>query len=118
MKRTLACIAGVALAVGVAIAANQEERINQPFDAQVLTMSHRGVGALSNGVATIVLGPEIERCSESTCRTVQLTCKGTGSLLWASEVREGKFMVHTDANGNQAQEFWWVVTANVKREPR
>lgn len=95
-----------------------QERLNQPHEPQPLPFTVRGVGKLQNGSTTVNLGPEFEENSDTAMRSVLLTCRGTGSLLWASEVRAGSFLVHTDARGNPSQEFWWEVTAARRMTPR
>ena len=112
MKRVLyAGVAAFVLLMSALGVLATQERVNQPHDPVPLPFTVRGVGKLTGGSARVALGQDFEGQSDLSMRSVMLTCKGTGSLLWASEVRDGHFTVQTDARGNPSQEFWWEVTA-------
>lgn len=120
MKNKLAGgILAMLMIFGAIALLESQERINQPngpMSPPPLTI--RGVGVLTDGTAQITLDPDFEAATEADCRSVQLTCKSTGSILWASEVRQGQFTVSTDAKGNRSQQFWWEVTAPRKHGAR
>lgn len=77
----------------------------------------KGQSALVNGQAVITLPECFEKVATADGRTVQLTCKGGWSPLWAGPVAGGTFSVGTTQGGNPSQEFWWQVTASVTEVP-
>ena len=114
-NRVLALALAVLMAISAMALLESQEQANRAYGPTLPPgFTLRGIGVLEGGTATVILGQDFETRSELQCRSVQLTCKNTGSLLWASDVRGGQFTVNTDSKGNQAQEFWWEVTASRK----
>jgi len=70
---------------------------------------YRGTAKLKNGEATITLPPYFEDIVSPKSRTVQLTCKNGWSPLYYTDVVNGKFTVKTTREGDQTQEFSWMV---------
>lgn len=96
------------------------EQVKPPFPTDGVLFAIRGADHLANRKAVINLGPSFERSSRQTCRSIQITCKGAGSLLWSSEIVDGTYSVRTMAAGLADQEFWgcsWKGRIDWKKPP-
>ena len=75
---------------------------------------YRGSAKLIKGEAVITLPAYFELIVSSASRTVQLTCKGGWSPLYYADIVNGKLTVKTTRDGNQSQEFSWMVQGERK----
>jgi hypothetical protein len=112
MKTACALTLAIPAAFLASILPKQDSSGSKPYTCLESTVIVRGDATLTSGSAVIDLGPDFEKNMKAEGRSIQLTCKDTGSILWASSVKDGKFTVQTDGNGNPAQAFWWQVAAS------
>lgn len=78
---------------------------------------YKGRAKLVNGVASITLPEWFDALNHPATREVSLTCKNGWSPLYLDgDVVGNQFTVRTTAQGNQAQDFTWVVYA-VRDDP-
>ena len=112
---------------GTFTATDKRFTIDHPIDPQRKLLVHgtlegpesavfyRGEGALSDGMATIVLPDYFEALTHSEGRTVLVTPRFTAdepvSALAASSVQDGAFNVKAIDDKNPAQAFYWEVKA-------
>ncbi len=109
---------------GTANANVKNFEIDHPLDPENMKLVHsvvegpeiavfyRGESKLVKGRVVIELPHYFESLTRKENRTVQLTCKDGGSILFVSgEIKDGKFEVKTTKDGNQNQAFYWEVKA-------
>lgn len=80
-----------------------------------IAVFYRGEAQLEQGEATVILPDYFEALTRKEKRTVMLTPKLEGetpvSMLAASVVKEGKFVVRRIDDKNPSQKFYWEVKA-------
>jgi hypothetical protein len=89
--------------------------IHSCLEGPEIAVFYRGEAQLEQGEATITLPDYFEALTRKEKRTVMLTSKLEGeapvSMLAASVVKEGKFVVRMIDDKNPSQKFYWEVKA-------
>jgi len=77
---------------------------------------YRGTSKLQDGEVVVNLPDYFESLTKAENRTITLTCKNGGSVLYYEDIKNGQFKVKLaqGISGNEAQEFSWLVMAERK----